>query len=202
MMKHEFEELTGMKVPFFLYDRIEKAYYSFGGDKREFCAAYADNANGLQDQIADAFDEDIRNAREKAVKDAQTAERRIQLLEGTVEGLKRELEKEQEWKPFEDKALMSQQDYDRLAIGNRPMTDEEAIDLIARETGFDKEKIRIVRALPVYEINRHGQLRKCGTVERLPRYEATDWNYVAFTVTANVTRSYEFVNDMLHPMEF
>lgn len=45
MMKHEFEELTGMHVPFFLYDRIEKAYYSFGGDKREFCAAYADNAN-------------------------------------------------------------------------------------------------------------------------------------------------------------
>ena len=60
------------------------------------------------------------------------------------------------------------------------MSDEKAKDLLYEWYGFAKEKIKIHRTLPRYEVNRHRQLRKVGEIDRAPLYNATDWNYIRF----------------------
>ena len=79
------------------------------------------------------------------------------------------------------------------------MTDDEAADMIAKEFGFVRESISIVRWVPVYEINRHNRLRQIGQKSRQPRFAAWDWNYIRFNVTANVARAYEMVDGNLIP---
>ncbi len=41
-------------------------------------------------------------------------------------------------------------------------------------------KIKIIRTVPICQINRHRQGRRIGEEERLPLYNATDWNYIRF----------------------
>ena len=73
-------------------------------------------------------------------------------------------------------------------------TDEEAKAFIADECGFDPEKIRILHEVNTYEVNKHRRLRKSGTFDRAPVYEATDWNYVRFDCACFM---YELVNGEL-----
>ena len=54
----------------------------------------------------------------------------------------------------------------------------------------------ILRTAPIYEINRHRQLREVGAVDRAPLYNSTDWNYIRFTCGR---MSYELYNDTLRP---
>ena len=76
------------------------------------------------------------------------------------------------------------------------MTDDEAKDLLYNEFGFAREKVTIYHSIPAYEVNRHRQLRKVGEIERLPLYEATDWNYIRFDCGC---MTYELINDDLRP---
>ena len=69
--------------------------------------------------------------------------------------------------------------------------------MIAKEFGFVRESISIIRWAPVYEINRHNRLRQVGQKDRRPRFAAWDWNYIRFNVTANVARAYEMVDGEL-----
>ena len=76
------------------------------------------------------------------------------------------------------------------------MTDDEAKALLYNWYGFAKEKVEILHTAPIYEVNRHRQIRKIGEAERAPLYNATDWNYIRF----NCGRmSYELYNDNLRP---
>ena len=54
----------------------------------------------------------------------------------------------------------------------------------------------IHHSVPVYEVNRHGRLRKVGEMDRPPLYNATDWNYIRFNCGC---MSYELNNDNLRP---
>ena len=81
-----------------------------------------------------------------------------------------------------------------LAKYGKAMTDEEAKAFIADECGFDPEKIRILHEVNTYEVNKHHRLRKSGTFDRAPVYEATDWNYVRFDCACFM---YELVNGEL-----
>ena len=87
-----------------------------------------------------------------------------------IERLKKQLEREQEWKPYEDADAVSQADYDELATsgGTDKMTDDEAKALLYNWYGFAKEMVVILRTAPIYEINRHRQLREVGAVDRAP----------------------------------
>lgn len=113
-----------------------------------------------------------------------------------IERLKQQLEREQEWKPFVDTDNYPQVRYDELRKCGRVMTDDEAKEILYDWYGFAKEKITIHHSVPKYEVNRHRQLRKVGEIERLPLYEATDWNYIRFDCGC---MSYELVNDQLRP---
>lgn len=191
MMREEFEQRTGFLPTLSLYSIIEKYYMNFDGDKDAFCKAYKKNADGIATMIQHEADMQEVNAQIAAEKAAKDYEARIAELEKT-------LEREQEWKPYEDTDNVQQADYTRLqtAGGTRTLTDAEAKDLLYDWYGFAKEKIKIHRTLPRYEVNRHRQLRKVGEIDRAPIYNATDWNYIRFDCGC---MSYELYNDNLRP---
>ena len=60
------------------------------------------------------------------------------MLEKKIARLEAELEKEQEWKPYVDKHNYSDEKYDQLASAGiaDELTDDEAVDMIAKEFGF------------------------------------------------------------------
>ena len=175
MMYSEFTERTGIYPTMGLYREIEEAYYDFPGNKDEFCKAYKENKDGLAEKIAylanDSADAKLRAKETKARE-----------LEGKIKKLEVALEREQEWKPYTDERVYSQSAYDHLRSSGHEMTDEEAKRWIAEEFGFAEEKIRINRKMNTYEVNRHGQLRTAGEIDRSPYYDATDWYYIFFTV--------------------
>ena len=199
MMLSEFIERTGFEPMADEYAEIEEAYYGFDGDKNAFCKHWLETV-GVEG-ICKARAEKIKQLRatmldiEKSMM-ADNAEMKKQIAK-----LEAELEKEQEWKPYEDKHNCSDAKYDQLANSDvaDEMTDDEAADMIAKEFGFVRESISIVRWVPVYEINRHNWLRQIGQKSRQPRFAAWDWNYIRFNVTANVARAYEMVDGNLIP---
>lgn len=165
MMIEEFEQRTGYFPSSAEYKAIEAAYMEFDGDKDEFCKAYKKNANGIAERIqretnAAAFKEKRQHAADLTRRDIE------------IERLKKQLEREQEWKPYEDADAVSQADYDELAAsgGADRMTDDEAKALLYNWYGFAKEKVEILRTAPIYEVNRHRQLRKIGEAKRAPLY--------------------------------
>lgn len=191
MMIEEFEKMTGIYPSVDLFKVIENAYYDFDGDKSEFCKAYASNENGLASAIqceANRVHYEVAShiLREQKEKDAE------------ISRLKKQLEREQEWKPYEDTDNVQQADYLRLRGDSctKILTDDEAKDLLYDWYGFAKEKVTIHREIPAFEINRHHQLRRAGTIERLPLYSATDWNYIRFDCGR---MSYEMYNDEIRP---
>ena len=109
--------------------------------------------------------------------------------------LKRDTE---HWVPYEDSHNISQKDYDKLlnAGGTEELTDDEAIDLVCEEFGFNKDEVKIIHSVGVYEKDTFShRLRKIGETERKPLYNATDWNYVCFSC---VSWAYEMYNGELH----
>lgn len=191
MMREEFEQRTGFYPSQSLYEAIEKYYSVFSGDKDAFCKAYKKDTDGLATKIQ-------READMAANKAQQEVERALKGMEARIAELEKALEREQEWKPYEDTDNVQQADYERLASkpNTKRMSDDEAKDLLYEWYGFAREKIRICRSVPVYEINRHGRLRKVGELERSPLYNATDWNYIRFDCGC---MSYELCDDNLRP---
>lgn len=121
--------------------------------------------------------------------DAQIAEGKVNALSREVAELREklaksqeELEKEQEWVDYEDKENVSQGDYQKLkeSSGTRVLDDYEAKKRLSEWFGFEWDKIKIVRTVPVCQINRHRHVRRIGDEERLPLYNATDFNYIRF----------------------
>ena len=191
MMIHEFEKLTGFHPTADLYKAIEHAYMEFDGDKTEFCKAYVENRDGLASRIARAVD----SAEQEL---AAKVNNRIRELEEQNAALAKQLEAEQEWKPCEDTDNVAQADYEKLAKagGTETMDDDKAKALLYDWFGFAAEKIVIFRSVPVFEVNRHRRLRQVGERERLPLYNATDWNYIRFDCGI---LSYELTNGELRP---
>ena len=179
MMLEEFEQRTGFYPTLVQYEAIARAYMDFEGDKDAFCKAYKENANG----IAESIQHEVNMATIKA-QCAQAAELTRRDIE--IERLKKELEREQEWKPYEFSQNISQTDYaelTRCVSGGSAyyMTDDEALDWICREFGFDRSKVTILHEIDEQEINRHNQCRASGRkIDRRPVYCATDYHYIRF----------------------
>ena len=191
MMREEFEQRTGFFPTLSLYSIIEKYYMNFNGDKDAFCKAYKKDADGLATKIQ-------READMAAIKAQQEAEKAQKDMEARIAELEKALEREQEWKPYEDTDNVPQADYERLASQSdtEHLSDEKAKDLLYEWYGFAREKIKIHHSVPVYEVNRHRRLRKVGELDRSPLYNATDWNYIRFDCGC---MSYELYNDNLRP---
>ena len=184
MMLEEFEKRTGFYPTLVQYEAIERAYMEFDGDKDAFCKAYKKNADGMAERIQ----REVNMAAFKA-QNAQAAE--IASRDAEIERLKKELEREQEWKPYEDTHNVTQEQYADLAESipggaAHYMTDAEALDWVCGEFGFDRSKVTILYEIDGYEVNRHYQLRRTGKkIDRRPVYCATDYHYIRFNVGRN-----------------
>lgn len=175
MLREEFEQRTGFYPTSDLFTVIEEFYIDFNGDKDAFCKAYKSNTDGLAEKIQ--FKADMRK-----IKSVDESNRAVKALEEEMKRLKDALEREQEWKPYVDEHNVQQDRYENLrnSGSTQELSDAEAIDLLNKWFGFDKDRIKIVRTLPQYEVNRHRRLRKVGEIDRKPLYNATDWNYICF----------------------
>lgn len=171
----EFEQLTGFYPSPRFYAVIDQAYMEYAGDKTAFCKAYKDNVDCLAGQIQ-------LRATILEVEATNEAESRVNELKKQIADLTKKLEIEQEWKPYEDADNVAQADYEKLAgdSSTEVMDDEKAKALLYDWFGFAIDRIKIHHAVPVYEVNRHRQLRKAGELDRRPLYNATDWNYIRF----------------------
>ncbi len=189
MMLEEFEQRTGIYPTAEMYRIIEQFYTNFDGDKDVFCEAYKENKEWLAERIQ-------RVATEERCKNEDFYKKTQQTYVNRIADLEKELEREQEWRPYVDTDNVSQSDYDKLveAGGSNYMTEEEAKDLLYNWFGFAKEKVTVYTEIPKYEVNRHGNLRKVGTIDRRPAYNATDWNYIRFDCGC---MAYELYNDNL-----
>lgn len=197
MMMSEFTERTGFTPTNDEYTEIEQEYYKFDGDKNAFCKAWLKNG-GIQ-KIAEARGRKIDELRQEAVDTGMKVGAEVTRLNKRIAELEAKLEREQEWKPFEDAHNVKQADYERLANAGdtKELTDDEAADLIANWFGFDRSKIVIVHEVVKEEINRHRECRRVGWYERKALYNATDWNYIVFNVHGNAAMGYEMHNGEL-----
>jgi hypothetical protein len=165
-------------------------------DKDAFCKAFKKNDGGIAERIQQEVNMVAFKASRKHAAD-------ITRRDFEIERLKKELEREQEWKPYKMEQNTKQADYAELAKGAADgmwahyMTDEEAKDWVCSEFDFDPSKVTILHEIDEYEINRHRQLRKTGRkVDRRPVYCATDYYYIRFNTSHCY---YEVWNDTLCP---
>lgn len=180
MMMQEFTQRTGFEPTFDEYAEIEEAYYEFDGDKDAFCADFVKNGGALK--VYEARAQKIVQLKSEMLELDKMMKQAATEYEAKIARLEKEIEREQEWKPYTDERLVPQGDYDHIRRAGHEMTDAEAIEWIAQEFGFALEKIRINRTMKTFEVNRHSQLRKVGEIDRRPMYDATDWYYIFFTV--------------------
>lgn len=197
MMMSEFIDRTGFEPTYEEYAEIEEAYYAFNGNKDEFCKHFVEN-NG-EKKVYAARAQKIAELRSRIVEMEKKNQAELKEREQRIALLEAALENEEEWKPYESSDNVKQSDYEELRDCGctKTLSDEEAADLIADEFGFDRQKIRIIHEVAKLEINRHQRIRKSGSIERLPLYNATDWNYIRFNIRGNVTMSYEMSNGEL-----
>lgn len=193
MMMSEFVERTGFQPTADEYDQIESAYYAFDGDKDAFCKAFVEQGGEMK--IYKARANEIARLRSQMLEIEKEHKKEVADRDRRINELTAELDRELEWKPSDGAGTnMEQKRYEELAKCGKVMTDEEAKAFIADECGFDPEKIRILHEVNTYEVNKHRRLRKSGTFDRAPVYEATDWNYVRFDCACFM---YELVNGEL-----
>ena len=193
MMIHEFTDLTGFEPSLDEYAEIEEQYYAFDGDKKAFCKSFVQNG-GVQ-KVYDKRLETIERLRSEQMEVEKNLMQTIKEKDAMIARLEADLEKEQEWQPFEDEHNVSQAEYEKLEkAGARELSDEEAADMIAEEFGFDRSKIRIVHEVKKWEINRHRRCRAVGMIPRKALFEAWDWNYIVFNVIGSVARGYAMHN--------
>lgn len=202
MMLSEFVERTGFEPMPFEYEKIEKAYCNFNGDKDAFCKAFVEGGGAKKIYQARAAEIDRLNSRiveldRSCKRDGEEYERRLTFLQA-------ELDKELEWKPYEFTQNIPQADYDqlvkRVSDGSAHyMTDDEALDWICREFGFDRSQVTILHEIDGQEINRHNQCRASGRkIDRRPVYCATDYHYIRFNA-GNGAWQWEAWNGQIRP---
>lgn len=182
MNREEFEERTGFYPDERLYRIIEKHYMEYDLDKDQFCKKYKTNEDNLAWKIQREADLDWYSKLKNEEYEKEEFRKRMEDVKLEAISLKEKLEKELEWKPYEDSQNVLQIWYQELenSKSTEKLTDEEAIALLADWFGFEKSKIQLVKTIPVYEVNRHSQLRRIGKLDRVPLYNASDWNYIRF----------------------
>lgn len=188
MMMQEFTQRTGFEPTLEEYAEIEEAYYEFDGNKDEFCEDFV--KNGGAQKAYEARAQKIAQIKSQMLEMDKLMKQAASKYEARIADLERQLEREQEWKPYLVERAVKQERYDHIRKAGREMTDQEAIEWIAQEFGFDAGKIKINRLMNTYEVNRHHQLRKVGEIDRRPMYDATDWYYVFFTVAGYEYEAY------------
>ncbi|WP_204791349.1 hypothetical protein [Oscillibacter sp. CU971] len=202
MMLSEFVERTGFEPMPAEYAKIEEAYCGFNGDKDAFCKAFV--AGDGEKKIYQARAAVIDRLNGKILELDKTIQRSGAEHERQLSALQAELDKELEWKPYEFTQNIPQVEYAELAKcvvsgSARYMTDDEALDWVCREFGFDHSQVTILHEIDEQEINRHNLCRASGRkIDRRPVYCATDYHYIRFNAGCGAWQ-WEVWNGQIRP---
>lgn len=187
MMQKEFEELTGVIVSNSEYASIEREYMSCEDEKRIFCKKWVKNGGAAMLAKNRLAEIERLNAQVLALKNEASA-------------LREKLDKAQKWNLVVD-SKKTQTEYEEIerdaasGIG-RFLTDEEAIQVIADETGFDKDKVIIRHSVSAYEVSNSGETRNTKQIPREPIYVSSDYMYIRFAVKCGTwLDEYEYIDD-------
>ena len=202
MMLSEFVERTGFEPMPAEYAKIEEAYCGFNGDKDAFCKAFV--AGDGEKKIYQARAAEIDRLNGKILDMDKTFQQSNTEYERRLAALQAELDRELEWKPYEFTKNISQAEYAELTKcvdsgSARYMTDDEALDWVCQEFGFDRSQVTILHEINEQEINRHNLCRASGRkIDRRPVYCATDYYYIRFNAGCGAWQ-WEAWNGQLHP---
>ena len=202
MMLSEFVERTGFEPMPAEYAKIEEAYCSFNGDKDAFCKAFV--AGDGEKKIYQARAAEIERLNGKILDLDKTFQQSSAEYERRLAFFQAELDRELEWKPYEFTQNIPQAEYAELAKcvdsgSARYMTDDEALDWVCQEFGFDRSQVTILHEINEQEINRHNLCRASGRkIDRRPVYCATDYYYIRFNAGCGAWQ-WEAWNGQLHP---
>lgn len=202
MMLSEFVERTGFEPMPAEYAKIEEAYCGFNGDKDAFCKAFV--AGDGEKKIYQARAAEIDRLNGKILDMDKTFQQSNTEYERRLAALRAELDRELEWKPYEFTKNISQAEYAELAKcvdsgSARYMTDDEALDWVCQEFGFDRSQVTILHEIDEQEINRHNLCRASGRkIDRRPVYCATDYHYIRFNAGCGAWQ-WEAWNGQLRP---
>ena len=202
MMLSEFAERTGFEPMPAEYAKIEEAYCSFKGDKDAFCKVFVDGDGEKKTYQARAAEIDRLNG--KLLEMDKMIQQSSADYERQLAVLRAELDKELEWKPYEFSQNIPQAEYAELAKcvdsgSARYMTDDEALDWVSREFGFDRSQVTILHEIDEQEINRHNLCRASGQkIDRRPVYCATDYHYIRFNAGCGAWQ-WEVWNGQMRP---
>lgn len=202
MMLSEFVERTGFEPMPAEYAKIEEAYCSFDGDKDAFCTAFV--AGDGEKKIYQARAAEIDRLNGKILDMDKTFQQSSAEYERRLAFFQAELDRELEWKPYEFTQNIPQAEYAELAKcvdsgSARYMTDDEALDWVCQEFGFDRSQVTILHEINEQEINRHNLCRASGRkIDRRPVYCATDYHYIRFNAGCGAWQ-WEAWNGQLHP---
>ena len=202
MMLSEFVERTGFEPMPAEYAKIEEAYCGFNGDKDAFCKAFV--AGDGEKKIYQARAAEIDRLNGKLLEMDKMIQQSSADYERQLAVLRAELDKELEWKPYEFSQNIPQAEYAELAKcvdsgSARYMTDDEALDWVSREFGFDRSQVTILHEIDEQEINRHNLCRASGQkIDRRPVYCATDYHYIRFNAGCGAWQ-WEVWNGQMRP---
>lgn len=207
MTREEFTIMTGIYPDITLYAEIEAQYMRSGMTKQKFAKAYADNMNGLADHVAICADLQEERYVKSLFDKLEEQSKQIELLQKENQQLQQENDREREWTYFLEKSRCGEEKYQNLRnqSDTKILTETEAAEKVAEEFGFNKDKITIHTEIPRQIKDRHGYIKTVKdetghpeSIERLPLYNATDWNYIAFAVASI---EYEMVDGDLHQID-
>ena len=187
MMQKEFEELTGVIVSNSEYASIEKEYMSCEDEKRIFCKKWVKNGGAAM-------------LAKNRLAEIERLNVQVLALKNEASALREKLDKAQKWNLVVD-SKKTQTEYEEIerdassGIG-RFLTDEEAIQVIADETGFDKDKVIIRHSVSAYEVSNSGETRNTKQIPREPIYVSSDYMYIRFAVKCGTwLDEYEYIDD-------
>ena len=184
MLYSEFVTLTETEVSDEEYRYIEQSYYDSELDKAEFCKLWKTDAECGRWAAELA----LRRKLDRMTEELKDREKKIAKLE-------EQLDREQEWKPSDRAGThMSQDKYLKLRAAGDNICYDTAKNIVAKEFGFQIDKIEIITEVETFEVSRHYRLRRKDTFTREPLYCSTDWNYIRFNV-GNLR--YEMINGEL-----
>lgn len=196
MLQKEFEQMTGIYPTIELYQAIEARYGASKMKKDEFCRLYKENKDGLAESIQYEVNRELICSEERQKKEIRKRDMEIDFLEKQIKSLEAELDKVRGWEKYEC-SKMEQEEYNTLAVegDTEVFSQTKAALWVSKEFGFEYGKIHVCLEIPKYQKSRDGYIRKCGTVDRAPVYNATDWNYIRFDVSG---WQWEVVNGQLY----
>lgn len=173
------------------------------GEGSYIAAAFEGCFEMAEDNIGNDFACSMQQRAERAEKECRILKDLNKALNARADDLKKRLDRELEWRPYECDSNIKQADYERLAAGAASgrcchyMTDAEAKAWICEEYDFNPDKLTIIHEVDEEEVNRHGQVRRTGKkIDRRPVYCATDYHYIRFNTTRCM---YEVWNGELRP---